>query len=153
MDQNAASFLKERLRQQAHNEGMVLSADEDMCLELMSAGRTQEAGEVIKRLKEHESIQEFGSRLAGLFMRAYQQDCYADPQAKARYLQLFESLSGHSHLLGLVLPLIVGGRHQQHGARQEGSMPVRPASSFKPVIWFVVFLLAGLLLWMMMNKR
>ena len=104
MEPDARTFLGERIRRQAQAEGMPLSQEEDMFLELASAGRTDEAREAMKRLKEHESMLEFGRRMAGLLMRAYEEDLKSDPQAKERYTQHSRAFAGGNNMFSTVLP-------------------------------------------------
>jgi hypothetical protein len=151
MDQNAANFLKERIRRRAQAEGMALSSDEEMYLEMASAGRTQEAHDALKRLKEHESIREFGNRIAGLLMRAYEEDSKTDPQARERYSQSVQAFVGGSSLFSMVSPLMFGYGPSQENHSQQGVSPKPSAPALKLVL--VVLILAGLILWMVISRR
>ena len=151
MDQDAASFLKERIRRQAQAEGMPLSQEEEMFLELAGAGRTGEAREALKRLKEHESLLEFGRRMAGLLMRAYEEDLKADPQAKERYSHHTQSFADGNNMFSVVLPMIVGrSEPQQSPSRQS----VAPESSTPAWMLLLIFLIVvGMILWIVISRR
>jgi hypothetical protein len=151
MDQNAANFLRERIRRQAQAEGMPLSSEEEMFLELAAAGRKEEAHEALKRLQEHESMREFGSRLVGLLSRAYEEDLKSDPQAKERYAQNVQAFTGGGALFSMVLPLMFGDGHSPEGPSQP---VVAPKSSPVAVLLVLVFLLfVGMVLWMVIFRR
>lgn len=153
MELDARSFLKERIRRRAQAEGMALSSDEEMYLEMASAGRTQEAHDALKRLKERESIREFGSRIAGLLMRAYHEDSQADPQAREKYSQGVQAFAGGSSVFSIVLPLMFGQSpaHEDH-SQQQGISPKRSAPALMMVL-LIFLMLAGLVLWMVISKR
>jgi hypothetical protein len=152
VDQDAANFLKERICRQAQAEGMPLSQEEEMFLELAGAGRSEEAREALKRLKEHESMLEFGRRMAGLLMRAYEEDLKSDPQAREKYLQHSHAFGGGSSLFSTVLPLIVGRRSDsQQGPPQQR---VSPESSTRAWMLLLIFLIAvGMILWIVISRR
>ena len=169
MDLDAKNFLRDRIRQQAQAEGVPLTSDEEMYLELASSGRMEEANQALRKLKENESIQHFGQKLASLLSNAYQQDLKSDPAAKARYTQAMQSLAGGHGIFRLVLPLILS-----HGVSTDmstgtpvgirdslpptvpdlqGNIPdVRPESSFKPFMLLVLLVIAGLLLWLIITR-
>jgi len=169
LDINSANFLKERIRQQAQAEGVALTPDEEMYLELASTGRMEAANQALRKLKESESIQHFGQKLASLLSNAYQQDLKSDPTAKARYTEAMQSLVGGHGIFRLVLPLILS-----HGADTDmstgtpvsirenlppnvpdpqGNIPdVRPESSFKGFMLLLILVIAGLLLWLIITR-
>ena len=169
MDLDAKNFLKDRIRQQAQAEGVPLTSDEEMYLELASSGRMEEANQALRKLKENESVQHFGQKLASLLSNAYQQDLESDPSAKARYTQAMQSLAGGHGIFRLVLPLILS-----HGVSTDmstgtpvgirdslpptvpdlqGNIPdVRPESSFKPFMLLLLLVIAGLLLWLIITR-
>ena len=151
MDPNAVNFLTERIRRQAQTEGMPLSQEEDMFLELVSAGHKEEAHEALKNLKEHENMGEFGRRLAGLLMRAYEEDLKSDPQARERYAQQSALFAGGSSLFSTVLPLMFGRSHQQHDLAPQA---VAPKSSPSGLLLLLIFLMAvALILWIVVTRR
>ena len=76
----------------------------------------------LKHLREHESMLEFGRRLVGLLMRAYEEDIKADPQAKERYSQHAEFFASGPNIFSAMLPLIVG-RSQGHHQQQDFAPP------------------------------
>ena len=150
MDQDAANFLKERIRRQAQAEGMPLSQEEEMFLELAGAGRTGEAREALKRLREHESLLEFGRRMAGLLMRAYGEDLKSDPQAKERYSQHSRAFAGGNNMFSAVLPLVVGGSDSKQDPSRQG---VSPESSTSAWMLLLIFLIAvGVILWIVISR-
>src|SRR5947207_434277 len=67
-----------------------------------------EAKKALRKLKENESIQHFGQKLATLLSNAYQQDLKSDPNAKVRYMEAMQLLTGGHSIFRLVLPLILG---------------------------------------------
>ena len=169
LDPNSVNFIKDRIRQQAQAEGVPLTSDEEMYLELASSGRMEEANQALRKLKENESIQHFGQKLASLLSNAYQQDLKSVPAARARYTEAMQSLAGGHGIFRLVLPLILS-----HGVSTDmstgtpvgirdslpptvpdlqGNIPeVRPESSFKPFMLPLLLVIAGLLLWLIITR-
>jgi hypothetical protein len=151
LDQDAANFLKERIRRQAQSEGMPLSTEEETLLELASAGRKDEAREALKRLKEHESVLEFGRRMAGLLMRAYEEDLKSDPQAREKYALHSRAFGGDSGLFSAVMPLVAGRSKSQQPPAQQS---VAPESSGTSWMLLLIFLIAvGVILWILISRR
>ena len=107
MDQIGANFLKDRLRQQAQAEGISLTQDEEMFIDLATSGRMQDANQVIQNIKQKESIQQFGQKLVTLLGNAYRQDLQTDPNAKDRYKAAVQSLAGGHGIFKFILPLIL----------------------------------------------
>ena len=169
LDQCAANFLRDRIRQQAQAEGVPLTSDEEMYIELAGTGRMEEANQALQRLKENKGIQHFGQKLAGLLSNAYQQDLKSDPSARTRYTEAMQSLAGGHGIFRVVLPLILS-----HGVSTDmstgtpvsiredlppnvpelqGNVPdVRPESSFKPFMLLLVLVIAGLVLWLLITR-
>jgi len=106
-DQIPSNFLKERLRQQAQAEGISLTPDEEMFIDLATSGRMQDANQVVQNIKQKESIQQFGQKLMTLLGNAYRQDLQTDPQAKEKYKAAAQSLAGGHGIFKIILPLIL----------------------------------------------
>lgn len=160
MEPTGQTFLIDRIRRQAQAEGVPLSQEEEMFLESVTTGHKDEARAALKNLKEHESMFEFGRRLAGLLMRAYEEDVKADPQAKERYAQQSEFFAGGPNIFSAMLPLIAGrshGRHPQQGVapQQPDIAPpiVEPKSSFGTILMLVFLIAVGLILWIVLTRR
>lgn len=160
MDQNTPTFLIERIRRQAQAEGTPLSQEEEMFLESVTTGHKEEARAALKNLKEHESMLEFGRRMIGLLMRAYEEDVKADPQAKERYTQHSEYFAQGPNIFSAVLPLIAGRSHEHH--QQQDVVPqqpdiappvVEPKSSFGGFLLLVFLIAVGLILWIVLTRR
>ena len=151
MEPDGRTFLTERIRRQAQVEGMPLSQEEQMFLELVSTGHKEEVREALKKLQEHESMAEFGRRLAGLLMRAYEEDLKSDPQAKEKYAQQSEIFAGGSSIFSVVLPLMFGRSHP----RQDHSPPaIAPKSSPWGLFLVLIFVITvGLILWIVITRR
>ena len=186
MDLNSPNFLKDRLRQQAQTEGIPLTPDEEMFVELATSGRMQEANQVIQNIKQKESIQQFGQKLVTLLSHAYQQDIKTDPQANIRYKTAMQSLAGGHSIFRFVLPLILehdAENDMMAGAPRSIPGPVPPgaeayipanpneglppvydprtreiaaikpeAFSWKPFMLLLLFVIAGLLLWLIITR-
>jgi hypothetical protein len=151
LEQSSSNFLIERIRRQAETEGMPLSQEEQMFLEVVSSGHKEEAHEALKKLREHESMGEFGRRLAGLLMRAYEEDVKSDPQAKERYAQQSEIFGRGSGIFSAFLPLVLGGSRPQQGHSPQA---VAPKSSPWGLLLALIFLITvGLILWMVITRR
>lgn len=164
MEQSTPSFLIERIRRQAQAEGTPLSQEEEMLFNAVTQGHKDEARAALQNLKEHESVVEFGRRLAGLLMRAYEEDVKADPQAKERYAQQSEFFAHSPSIFNAVLPLMVGRSHAHHppAHRPQQDVPqqdvapqaIQPKSSFGGFLVALVFLIAaGLILWILITRR
>lgn len=160
MNSNSQTFLIERIRRQAQAEGVPLSQEEEMFLESVTTGHKDEARAALKNLKEHESMLEFGRRMAGLLMRAYEEDVKADPQAKERYAQHAEFFASGPNIFSAMLPVIVG-RSQGHHPQQDISPQqpdfappvVEPKSSFGGFLALVFLIAVGLILWFVITRR
>lgn len=160
MDQNTPTFLIERIRRQAQAEGVPLSQEEEIFLESVTTGHKEEARAALKNLKEHESMLEFGRRMVGLLMRAYEEDVKADPQAKERYTQHSQYFAQGPNIFSAVLPLIAGRSHEHH--QQQDVVPqqpditppvVEPKSSFGGFLLLVFLIAVGLILWIVLTRR
>lgn len=160
MEPSGPTFLIERIRRQGQIEGVPLSQEEEILLNAVTEGHKEEARAAMKNLKEHESVIEFGRRLAGLLMRAYEEDVKADPEAKERYAQQSEVFARGPNIFSAVLPLIVGrshGHHQQQDVvpQQPDIAPpvVEPKSSFSRFLLLVFLIAVGLILWIVLTRR
>jgi hypothetical protein len=160
MESGSQTFLIERIRRQAQAEGVPLSQEEEMFLESVTTGHKEEARAALKNLKEHESMLEFGRRMVGLLMRAYEEDVKADPQAKERYTQHSEYFAQGPNIFSAVLPLIAGRSHEHH--QQQDVVPqqpditppvVEPKSSFGGFLLLVFLIAVGLILWIVLTRR
>ncbi len=160
MDSSSPTFLIERIRRQAQAEGVPLSQEEEMFLESATAGHKDEARAALKNLKEHESMLEFGRRMVGLLMRAYEEDVKADPQAKERYAQQSEFFASGPNIFSAMLPLIAGrshghGQQQSFALRQQDIAPpvVEPKSSSGAFLLLLVLIAIGFILWFVITRR
>jgi|SRR5436309_10669061 len=160
MESDRQTFLIDRIRRQAQAEGVPLSQEEEMFLESVTSGHKDEARAALKNLKEHESMLEFGRRMAGLLMRAYEEDVKADPQAKERYSQHSEFFARGPNIFSAMLPLIVG-RSQGHLQPQDvvpqqpdiAPPVVEPKSSFGGFLVLAFLIAVGLILWIVLTRR
>ncbi len=158
MDQSETNFLMDRIRSQAQAEGVPLTQEEEMFLQTIMTGHKEEARSTLRNLKEHESMAEFGRRVVGLLMRAYEEDVKSDPQAKEKYMQHREFFAGGPSIFNSVLPLIVGqsqGGHSQRRIPQQDIPPpiVEPKSSIGRFLLLVFLIVMGMVLWMVISKR
>ncbi|PYP90503.1 MAG: hypothetical protein DMG65_11470 [Candidatus Angelobacter sp. Gp1-AA117] len=181
MDQIGTNFLKDRLRQQAQAEGVSLTSDEEMFIDLATSGRMQEANQVIQNIKQKESIQQFGQKLVTLLGNAYRQDLQTDPQAKDKYRAAVQSLAGGHGIFKFVLPLILERGAELQNAESDmvlgvpksmsrpappitstsnfpdpspaGVPGVEPESSVKRFLMLLFLVIAAVVLWFIISRR
>ena len=94
---------------------------------------------------------EFGRRLAGLLMRAYEEDLKSDPQAKEKYAQQSEIFAGGSSIFSVVLPLMFGRSHPRPDLTPQAVTPKSSPWGLFLVLIFVITV--GLILWIVITRR
>jgi hypothetical protein len=161
LDSTAPNFLADRIRQQAQQEGLTLTPEEEMYVELAGSGRMQEANQALKQLKQTENIGKFGQKLAGLLLRAWEQDEKSDPGAKQKYMQSLQALTGGGHIFKMVMPLMFQHQDDDSSSSAPAYQPppgaqqvpgAQPESSMKTFVLLVLVALAFLLWWIIRHR-
>ena len=93
IESDPKTFLVERIRQQANDEGIVFSGDEQMYLEMARLGRDIEAEQILEKVKQEKKFDELGRHLTELTNRAFQQDIQSDRNALAAYRVAVKALA------------------------------------------------------------